>query len=97
LSPPSRENVPGAYAEAARPRAISRIGWAHHTAAPGAGRTVRAGATDISRLDARTGALLRKTDPDGPINSGPMTCRVGTRQYLSVIAGLSMCTFGLDD
>jgi outer membrane protein assembly factor BamB len=48
-------------------------------------------------LDARTGALLWKTNLGGPINSGPMTYRVGNRQYVSVIAGLSLFTFGLDD
>jgi len=42
-------------------------------------------------------ALLWKTNRGGPINSGPMTYRVGTRHYVSVIAGLAMCTFGLDD
>jgi outer membrane protein assembly factor BamB len=48
-------------------------------------------------LDARTGALLWKTNLGGPVNSGPMTYRVGNRQYVSVIAGLSLFTFGLDD
>jgi alcohol dehydrogenase (cytochrome c) len=48
-------------------------------------------------LDARTGALLWKTNLGGPINSGPMTYRVGNRQYVSVVAGLSLFTFGLDD
>src|SRR4029453_1296442 len=48
-------------------------------------------------LDARTGALLWKTNLGGPINSGPMTYRVGNRQYVSVVAGLSLFTFGVDD
>jgi len=42
-------------------------------------------------------ALLWTTTPGAWINSGPMTYRVGTRHYVSVIAGLAMCTFGLDD
>ena len=42
---------------------------------------------------------MRQTDlvPIGCMTGGPMTYRVGSRQYVSVIAGLSMCTFGLDD
>ena len=48
-------------------------------------------------LDARTGALLWKTNLGGQINSGPMTYRVGNRQYVSVVAGLSLFTFGPDD
>jgi alcohol dehydrogenase (cytochrome c) len=48
-------------------------------------------------LDARTGALLWKANLGGAINSGPMTYRVGNRQYVSVIAGLSLFTFGLDE
>jgi alcohol dehydrogenase (cytochrome c) len=48
-------------------------------------------------LDARTGALLWKANLGGAINSGPMTYRIGNRQYVSVIAGLSLFTFGLDE
>jgi alcohol dehydrogenase (cytochrome c) len=48
-------------------------------------------------LDARTGALLWKANLGGAINSGPMTYRVGNRQYVSVIAGLSLFTFGLEE
>jgi alcohol dehydrogenase (cytochrome c) len=47
-------------------------------------------------LDARTGALLWKTNLGGPINSGPITYRVGNRQYVSTVAGLSLFTFALD-
>jgi glucose dehydrogenase len=58
---------------------------------------VHAEVDHFQALDARTGALLWKTNLGGPINSGPMTYRVGNRQYVSVIAGLSLFTFGVDD
>jgi alcohol dehydrogenase (cytochrome c) len=48
-------------------------------------------------LDGRTGALLWKTNLGAAINSGPITYRVGTRQYVSVVSGLSMFVFALDE
>jgi len=48
-------------------------------------------------LDARTGALLWKTNLGAAINSGPITYRVGTRQYVSIVSGLSMFVFALDE
>jgi len=48
-------------------------------------------------LDARTGALLWKTQLGAAINSGPITYRVGNRQYVEVVSGLSMFVFGLDN
>jgi alcohol dehydrogenase (cytochrome c) len=48
-------------------------------------------------LDARTGALLWKTNLGGAINSGPMTYRVGNRQHVSVVAGLSLFTFAVEE
>jgi alcohol dehydrogenase (cytochrome c) len=48
-------------------------------------------------LDARTGALLWKTNLGAAINSGPITYRVGTRQYVSVVSGLSLFVFALDE
>ena len=33
----------------------------------------------------------------GWINSGPITYRVGTRQYVSIVSGLSMFVFALDE
>jgi glucose dehydrogenase len=48
-------------------------------------------------LDARTGALLWKANLGGQIVSGPMSYQVGGKQYVSVIAGLSLVTFALRD
>jgi len=48
-------------------------------------------------LDARTGALLWKANLGGAINSGPITFRVGNRQYVSTVAGLSLFVFALDE
>ncbi len=47
-------------------------------------------------LDARTGALLWKTNLGAAINSGPITYRIGTRQYVSIVSGLSLFVFALD-
>jgi alcohol dehydrogenase (cytochrome c) len=48
-------------------------------------------------LDARTGALLWKTQLGASINSGPITYRAGTRQYVSIVSGLSLFVFALDE
>ena len=48
-------------------------------------------------LDARTGALLWKTNLGAAINSGPITYRVGNRQYVSIVSGLSLFVFALDE
>ena len=48
-------------------------------------------------LDARTGALLWKTNLGAAINSGPISFRVGNKQYVSIVSGLSLFVFGLDD
>ena len=48
-------------------------------------------------LDARNGALLWKTNLGAAINSGPITYRVGTRQYVSIVSGLSLFVFALDE
>ena len=48
-------------------------------------------------LDARTGALLWKTQLGASINSGPITYRIGTKQYVSVVSGLSMFVFALEE
>jgi alcohol dehydrogenase (cytochrome c) len=47
-------------------------------------------------LDARSGALLWKTNLGGAINSGPMTYRVGNKQYVATVSGLSLFVFALD-
>jgi alcohol dehydrogenase (cytochrome c) len=47
-------------------------------------------------LDASTGKLLWKTNLGAAINSGPMTYRVGNRQYVAVVAGLSLFTFAVE-
>jgi alcohol dehydrogenase (cytochrome c) len=48
-------------------------------------------------LNARTGALLWKTNLGAAINAGPITFRVGNRQYVSTVAGLSLFVFALDE
>jgi alcohol dehydrogenase (cytochrome c) len=48
-------------------------------------------------LDARTGALLWKTQLGASINSGPITYRIGARQYVSIVSGLSLFVFALDE
>jgi len=46
-------------------------------------------------LDARTGALLWKTNLGAQIVNGPMTYEVGGKQYVATISGLSLCVFAL--
>jgi alcohol dehydrogenase (cytochrome c) len=48
-------------------------------------------------LDARTGALLWKVNLGAAINSGPISYRVGNKQYVSIVSGLSLSVFALDD
>src|SRR5262249_23520474 len=47
-------------------------------------------------LDARTGALLWKTNLGAAINSGPISFRGGNKQYCWVVAGLALFVFGVD-
>jgi alcohol dehydrogenase (cytochrome c) len=46
-------------------------------------------------LDARTGTLLWQTNLGPSVASGPMTYAVNGKQYVSIVAGNSMFTFGL--
>ena len=46
-------------------------------------------------LDARTGALLWKINLGAQIVNGPMTYQVDGKQYVSVISGNVLVTFGL--
>ena len=48
-------------------------------------------------LDAQTGTLLWKANLGGAINSGPMSYRVGNRQYVATVSGLSLFVFALDE
>jgi alcohol dehydrogenase (cytochrome c) len=48
-------------------------------------------------LDARTGALLWKVNLGAAINSGPVSYRVGTKQFVSIVSGLSLSVFALDE
>ena len=48
-------------------------------------------------LDARTGALLWRASLGGQIVLAPVTYQVEGRQYVSVIAGNTLVTFGLRD
>jgi alcohol dehydrogenase (cytochrome c) len=47
-------------------------------------------------LDARTGALLWKTNLGAAINSGPITYRIGNKQYVATVSGLSLFVFALE-
>ena len=46
-------------------------------------------------LDARTGSLLWKVNLGSQVVNGPITYRVGGKQYVATISGLSLCVFGL--
>jgi alcohol dehydrogenase (cytochrome c) len=46
-------------------------------------------------LDARTGALLWKTNLGGQISAAPMTYQVDGKQYVTIAAGHSLFTFAL--
>jgi len=48
-------------------------------------------------LDARTGTLLWKASLGGQIVNGPITFAIGGKQYVSIISGNSLVTFGLRD
>jgi alcohol dehydrogenase (cytochrome c) len=48
-------------------------------------------------LDARTGKLLWQTRLGPSVSAGPMTYAVNGKQYVSIMAGTSMFTFGLRD
>jgi alcohol dehydrogenase (cytochrome c) len=48
-------------------------------------------------LDARTGALLWKTNLGGQIVNGPITYEVDGKQYVATIAGHSLFAFALRD
>ncbi|HEV2688669.1 MAG TPA: PQQ-dependent dehydrogenase, methanol/ethanol family [Bryobacteraceae bacterium] len=48
-------------------------------------------------LDARSGALLWKTNLGGQVEAGPITYRVGGKQYVSIAAGQALFTFALRD
>jgi alcohol dehydrogenase (cytochrome c) len=48
-------------------------------------------------LDARTGELLWKASLGGQVVMGPITYAIDNRQYVSVISGNSLVTFGLRD
>jgi len=51
----------------------------------------------IQALDARTGTLLWKQNLGAAINSGPMSYRIGNRQYIATVSGLSLFVFALDE
>jgi alcohol dehydrogenase (cytochrome c) len=48
-------------------------------------------------LDARTGSLLWKTNLGAAINSGPISYRVGNKQYVSIVSGLGLFVFAVDE
>ncbi len=58
----------------------------------------RAAGKDISRRSMRARERCSgRTNLGGQIVSGPMSYQVGGKQYVSVIAGLSLVTFALRD
>ena len=48
-------------------------------------------------LDARTGKLLWQTNLGVSVAAGPVTYAVNGRQFVSIMAGTSLFTFGLRD
>jgi alcohol dehydrogenase (cytochrome c) len=48
-------------------------------------------------LDAKTGNLLWKASLGGQIEMAPVTFMVDGKQYISVISGHTLVTFGLRD
>jgi alcohol dehydrogenase (cytochrome c) len=46
-------------------------------------------------LDARDGAVLWKASVGGPVSAGPMTYRVGDRQFVAIAAGHALFSFAL--
>jgi alcohol dehydrogenase (cytochrome c) len=48
-------------------------------------------------LDARTGALLWKTNLGGQIVAGPMTYQVDGKQYVATVSGMNLVAFALRD
>jgi outer membrane protein assembly factor BamB len=48
-------------------------------------------------LDARTGAQLWRASLGGQIVNGPITYAIDGTQYVSIISGNSLVTFGLRD
>ena len=48
-------------------------------------------------LDARTGALLWKTNLGGQICNGPISYQVDGKQYVATISGQSLVAFALRD
>jgi alcohol dehydrogenase (cytochrome c) len=79
--------------------------WTHRLAAPSTETGVLTTASDVLfsggrdgaffALDARSGKLLWQTNLGPSVAAGPMTYAVNGKQYVSVMAGSSMFTFGL--
>ena len=46
-------------------------------------------------LDAKTGALLWKTQLGGPVAAGPMSYSINGRQFIAVNAGTTMYVFAV--
>jgi glucose dehydrogenase len=51
----------------------------------------------LQALHSRTGSLLWKTQLGASTNSGPISYRVGNKQYVSIVCGLSLFVFALDE
>jgi alcohol dehydrogenase (cytochrome c) len=48
-------------------------------------------------LDAKTGVVLWKASVGGPVAAGPMTYRVGDRQFVAIAAGHALFSYALPD
>jgi alcohol dehydrogenase (cytochrome c) len=79
--------------------------WSHRLAAPMTEAGVLTTASDVLfsggrdgafyALDARTGALLWQTNLGPSVAAGPMTYAVDGKQYVAIMAGGSLYSFGL--
>jgi alcohol dehydrogenase (cytochrome c) len=79
--------------------------WAHRLAAPSTETGVLTTASDVLfsggrdgaffALDARSGRLLWQTNLGPSVAASPITYAINGRQYVSVMAGSSLFTFGL--
>jgi alcohol dehydrogenase (cytochrome c) len=79
--------------------------WSHRLAAPSTETGVLTTASDVLfsggrdgaffALDARSGRLLWQTNLGPSVASGPISYAVNGKQYVSVMAGSSLFTFGL--
>jgi alcohol dehydrogenase (cytochrome c) len=93
-----------ASVQAIDPKTGMRV-WEYRQSQPGTDAGIMTTASDLLfsgagdgsfyALDARTGKLLWQTLVGGNVASGPMTYMVDGKQYITVMGGAAMFTFGL--